>query len=85
MPTKKKLTTHEMAMRHEDQDYDPFASKSDTEIERVTGKHRGGAPISLRLSEPLLDRLDHIAQQQRRSRSNLIQYILWAYAHKEKH
>ena len=50
--------------------------------ERVVGAPgRGPAPISLRLSKPLLERLDRIAADQHRTRSNLIQYVLWAYVH----
>jgi hypothetical protein len=37
------------------------------------------APISLRLSAPLLERIDKLADREGRSRSNLIQRILWGY------
>ncbi len=44
---------------------------------------RGGAhpnpPISVRLSAPLLERLDRIAAAQHRKRGNLIQHALWEY------
>jgi hypothetical protein len=42
-------------------------------------------PISVRLSEPLLERLDRLAALQHRKRGNLIQHILWEYvrAHDE--
>jgi Ribbon-helix-helix protein, copG family len=39
------------------------------------------APVSIRLSAPLLERLDRIAETQHRKRSNLIQHILWEYVH----
>lgn len=39
------------------------------------------APISIRLSAPLLERLERLAQAQHRKRSNLIQHILWEYVH----
>lgn len=38
-------------------------------------------PISIRMSEPLVERLDRIAAEQHRKRSNLIQHILWEYVH----
>lgn len=37
------------------------------------------AGTSLRLSVPLLRQLDILAKAQHRTRSNLIQYILWEY------
>ena len=40
---------------------------------------RYDAPISVRLSEPLLKRLDRIATKENRKRGNLIQHILWEY------
>ena len=42
------------------------------------------SPTSLRLSAPLLERLDRIAELQHRKRSNLIQHILWEYVHAEE-
>jgi hypothetical protein len=39
------------------------------------------SPVSVRLSAPLLEALDHMAQQQHRTRGNLIQHILWEYVH----
>lgn len=39
------------------------------------------APISIRLSAPLLERLDRLAEREHRKRSNLIQHILWEYVH----
>jgi hypothetical protein len=48
--------------------------------ERVEGKANAGpAPISIRLTKPLLDRLDRIAADEHRTRSNLIQHALWTY------
>ncbi len=50
--------------------------------EVVVGKTgTGPSPISIRLSKPLLERLDHIATREHRKRSNLIQHILWNYVH----
>lgn len=84
MPTTKKLTHEEMIARHEGDGYDPFESRSEREVQRVTGKSgAASAPISMRLSTQLLQRLDKVAHQQHRSRSNLIQHILWAYLHEE--
>ena len=40
-----------------------------------------GGPISIRLSAPLLERLDRLAQAEHRKRSTLIQHILWEYVH----
>jgi hypothetical protein len=36
-------------------------------------------PFSVRLSAPLLEALDALAQRQHRKRGNLIQHILWEY------
>ena len=36
-------------------------------------------PFSVRLSVPLLERLDRLARQDNRKRGNLIQHILWQY------
>jgi hypothetical protein len=48
--------------------------------EIVTGKCSGGSPpISVRLTAPLLERLDRIARNENRKRGNLIQHILWQY------
>jgi hypothetical protein len=38
-------------------------------------------PISIRLSPPLIERLDRLAAREHRKRSNLIQHILWEYVH----
>jgi hypothetical protein len=43
----------------------------------------GPPPISIRLSRPLLEALDRIAEREHRKRSNLIQHILWEYVHDE--
>lgn len=43
---------------------------------------RYDAPISVRLSEPLLKRLDRLATKENRKRGNLIQHILWEYVRK---
>ncbi len=37
------------------------------------------APISIRLSAPLLEKIDNLAETQGRTRSNLIQRILWEH------
>lgn len=74
------MSREEMIKKFESPDYDAFAGKSEDEIEWVTVKGGGGGPpISIRLSEPLLERLDRIAARQHRKRSNLIQHILWEY------
>ncbi len=53
--------------------------------ERVVGKAgSGSAPISIRLSKPLLERLDLIAAREHRTRANLIQHILWTYLHQSE-
>jgi len=49
--------------------------------EIVKKSKRPEPPVSVRLSAPLLEALDHIAEQQHRTRSNLIQHILWEYVH----
>jgi len=50
--------------------------------ERVIGVHSPNAPISVRLSASLLERLDRIAAAEHRSRGNLIQHILWQHVRK---
>lgn len=41
--------------------------------------HRSESPVSVRLSAPLLEALDRLAQKEHRKRGNLIQHILWEY------
>ena len=45
----------------------------------IVAGERGAAPFSVRLSAPLLERLDRIARRENRKRGNLIQHILWEY------
>ena len=79
MPTAKKLSEEEMIRRHESPDYDAFEAGA---VEVRSGQPSAGAPpISIRLSQPLLESLDRIAESQHRKRSNLIQHILWEYVH----
>ncbi len=82
MGTTQKLSREEMIRRFETPDYDAFDGRD----ERVAaGKPivvTGTQPISIRLSRPLLEALDGIADTQHRKRSNLIQHILWEYIHK---
>jgi hypothetical protein len=42
------------------------------------------APISLRLSAPLLERIDRLAVTEGRIRSNLIQHILWQHIREKR-
>jgi hypothetical protein len=64
-----------------------LAQSQPEEIEKaewVIGKPIvGPSPISIRLSKPLLEALDGIAEAQHRKRSNLIQHILWEYVRKQ--
>jgi hypothetical protein len=50
--------------------------------ERFVGERSANAPISVRLSAPLLERLDRLAEAEHRKRGNLIQHILWQYVRK---
>jgi hypothetical protein len=70
-------------------------SELDAELERsqteeirkaelVVGVHSPNAPISVRLSAALLERLDRLAAAEHRSRGNLIQHILWEHVLKHK-
>jgi hypothetical protein len=52
--------------------------------EIVRSSPNPNSPTSLRLSAPLLERLDRIAELQHRKRSNLIQHILWEYVFAEE-
>ncbi len=49
------------------------------EAEAAQPVPRGLPPISVRLSAPLLERLDRIAVREHRKRGNLIQHALWEY------
>jgi len=49
--------------------------------EIVRSSPHPNGPISVRLSTPLIERLDRLAEGQHRKRSNLIQHILWEYVH----
>jgi hypothetical protein len=66
---------------------DSILSESQVDAIRRAKRVRG-APnsnpnpaISIQMSEPLVERLDRIAEAQHRKRSNLIQHILWEYVH----
>jgi hypothetical protein len=54
--------------------------------EIVQGARHPASPVSIRLSAPLLERLDRIAATEHRKRSNLIQHVLWEYVriHEER-
>jgi len=52
--------------------------------ELVVGVHSPSAPISVRLSPALLERLDRLAAAEHRTRGNLIQHILWEHVLKHK-
>ncbi len=55
--------------------------------EAVRGAPYPNAPVSVRLSAPLLERLDRIAAAQHRKRGNLIQHVLWEFVrlHDDEH
>jgi hypothetical protein len=79
MPSTNRLSREEMIARHESPDYDAFKGQS---IEAVRGPQSPGpSPVSIRLSRPLLEALDRMADSEHRKRSNLIQHILWEYVH----
>jgi predicted DNA binding CopG/RHH family protein len=54
------------------------------QAELVVGQRSTSAPISVRLSAPLLERLDRLAAAEHRKRGNLIQHILWQYVRKHR-
>jgi hypothetical protein len=63
-----------------------LSKKTEADYLRELGVGKPGAgppPISIRLSRPLLEALDRIAEREHRKRSNLIQHILWEYVHGE--
>lgn len=60
-----------------------FADRMD-DAEIVTKAPDPTKPVSIRLSSALIERLDLLAKVQGRSRSNLIQNVLWAYARQSK-
>ena len=45
----------------------------------ASSRPASGSPFSVRLSAPLLERLERLAHQEHRKRGNLIQHILWEY------
>jgi hypothetical protein len=45
----------------------------------ASSRQASGSPFSVRLSAPLLERLERLARQEHRKRGNLIQHILWEY------
>ena len=50
------------------------------EAEIVVGyREPAGQPFSVRLSAPLLEKIDRLARSENRKRGNLIQHILWRY------
>jgi len=78
MRTPKKLSREQMIRRHESPGYDAFDGAAKT---ASAGTIPSAPPISIRLSRPLLDALDRMADRQHRNRSNLIQHILWEHVH----
>jgi hypothetical protein len=54
-------------------------AESMDDVEVVAKLPNPTSPISLRLSAPLLDRIDRLAVTEGRTRSNLIQRILWEH------
>jgi hypothetical protein len=55
-------------------------------IERseIVNGRRSESPVSVRLSAPLLEALDLLAQKEHRKRGNLIQHILWEYVQEQQ-
>jgi hypothetical protein len=49
------------------------------DAELVRAAAPASSPVSVRLSAPLLERLDRIAAAQHRKRGNLIQHVLWEF------
>jgi hypothetical protein len=77
-----------LASKKTEADYIRELERSQSEeierAERIVGPPGvGSAPISIRISKPLLEALDRIAEGEHRKRSNLIQHILWEYVHSQ--
>ena len=53
----------------------------DIERDEIVKGRRSESPVSVRLSAPLLEAIDRLAQKEHRKRGNLIQHILWEYVH----
>jgi Ribbon-helix-helix protein, copG family len=79
MKTTAKASREAMVRRHESPDYDAFGERGGKRAEPV--QNTGVPPVSIRLSRPLLDAIDHLAARQHRTRSNLIQHVLWEFVH----
>jgi metal-responsive CopG/Arc/MetJ family transcriptional regulator len=73
MATAAKKTRSQMIRELEHSQADKIAR-----AERVTVSNPV-SPVSVRLSDALIEALDRIAQEHHRSRGNLIQYALWEY------
>jgi hypothetical protein len=56
----------------------------DIERAEIVKGRRSESPVSVRLSAPLLEALDRLAQKQHRKRGNLIQHILWEYIQEDQ-
>ncbi len=54
------------------------SKNADSDFETVVVA-KSPAPTSIRLSAPLLQALDALAERQHRKRGNLIQHVLWEY------
>ena len=78
-----KMTKAVPARRMSEEDAIRDLEKSQvSEIERaipITGQGKSAPPISIRLSPPLLRRLEEIAREEHRTRGNLIQRVLWEF------
>ena len=72
-----------MDMRQKQQAADALLSQSQADridkAEWVESEPPPNDPISIRLTPPLLERLDRMAEKQNRKRSSLIQHILWEH------
>jgi hypothetical protein len=74
---------HDYKMTSKQEAADEILSRSHADriaaAEIVLAAPNPNSPTSLRLSAPLLERLDRIAELQHRKRVTLIQHILWEY------
>jgi hypothetical protein len=80
MPRAKRMTDAELFALGEEilaKDHSKF-----DDWERVTTKAdpKHNPPITIRMMPRLVERLDRIAAAQHRSRSSLIQHVMWEYA-----
>ena|GEM_PF-2958853 len=74
----KKMTAEAM-MKYLEESHPEDIEKGEWVAVTARGGGSAHAPISIRLSAPLLKELDRLARKDHRPRSSLIRHVLWEY------